>query len=49
MKCKDCECEIDTANLENNEIVACSQCGCEYEWKDGNLVYLELDGEGWGE
>lgn len=49
MKCKDCDCEIDTNFLEECELVVCPQCGTEYEYKNGELVLLELDGLDYGE
>jgi DNA-directed RNA polymerase subunit RPC12/RpoP len=48
-KCKDCNAPIDTSLLEENEIVVCSDCGSEYQYKNGELVLLELDGEDFGE
>ena len=49
MKCKDCDCEIATCLLEENELIVCAQCGCEYEYKNRELVLLELDGIDYGE
>jgi DNA-directed RNA polymerase subunit RPC12/RpoP len=49
VKCLDCDTEIDISHLENDEFVACPCCGCEYYFKDGKLIYVELEGEGWGE
>ena len=48
-KCLDCSAPIDTSLLEENDIVVCAQCGCEYQFKNGELVLLELDGEDYGE
>ena len=49
MKCSDCGNEIDTCLLEESEVVVCSQCGLEMQYKNGNLEVLEIDGIDYGE
>jgi len=50
MRCNDCGWEISTENLEENEVVECSSCGCDYVYMEGKLIPLVLrDGIDWGE
>jgi DNA-directed RNA polymerase subunit M/transcription elongation factor TFIIS len=49
-KCKDCQALIELpSDIQQGEIVSCSCCGLEYEYKNGNLVELEIEGEDYGE
>lgn len=52
--CKDCEAEISIPDdLEEGEIIGCSDCGLDYVMKNenGNIIIQELaiEGEDWGE
>jgi alpha-aminoadipate/glutamate carrier protein LysW len=48
-KCPDCETEIILADIEENEIVSCPNCGLELTYKNGKLVSVPIEGEDWGE
>ena len=50
MKCLDCGNEIKIPyDIENGEIVSCSCCGLEYEYRNGKLTELIIESEDWGE
>ena len=49
MKCVECGNNINTKELEENEIISCSACGTEYVYRNGNLEILVYEGEDFGE
>lgn len=50
MKCPYCEAELDIPkDVMEGEIISCSGCGLELEYKNGEFQQLVIDGEDWGE
>ena len=49
-KCDDCDTIIFILkDIEEGEIVVCSTCGLEYEYRQGELYQLTIDAIDWGE
>ncbi len=49
--CPDCGAEIvlNSDDCLEGSIIACHCCGCEFEYRGGQLKELVLEGEDWGE
>jgi uncharacterized Zn finger protein (UPF0148 family) len=49
-KCDDCDTIVFIPEgAKNGEIIPCPTCGLEYEYQNGELSQLTLEGEDWGE
>lgn len=50
VKCPDCDGTIDISDdVVEGEIITCHNCGLEFEYKNGELKELTIEGEDWGE
>jgi predicted RNA-binding Zn-ribbon protein involved in translation (DUF1610 family) len=51
LRCTDCNAVVDIPeDLEENEIVSCPSCGCEYIYRNSIFEQLDLDQQDdWGE
>jgi alpha-aminoadipate carrier protein LysW len=50
MICTDCSEEFDIPkDIVEGEIIDCPNCGLEYQYRDGKLSPLTIEGEDWGE
>jgi transcription elongation factor Elf1 len=48
--CPDCNEEIDVPiDIQEREVVKCSCCGLEFEYHNGELYEIELEGVDFGE
>jgi alpha-aminoadipate carrier protein LysW len=48
--CKECDKELDIpSDVQEGEVISCSGCGAEHEWKNGEVQILVIVGEDWGE
>ena len=50
MICPDCNSKVFIpVNVEEGEIVECLCCGLEFEYRNGELYEIVIEGEDWGE